>query len=81
MQQQNSAACRQLASEIPQPFRMPKSARRRIEDAIDTLIGLLDLVDGDADHEDGGDREPSLGWTKTGAWGDVAGRDLEVIHV
>jgi hypothetical protein len=60
---------------------MPKSARRRIEDAIEALIGLLDLVDGDAEIEDGGDTEPSLGWTATGAWGDIAGRDMEAIHV
>ncbi|WP_267428184.1 hypothetical protein [Methylobacterium sp. GC_Met_2] len=29
-------------------------------DAADRIIAVLDLMDGDADHEDGGDDEPSL---------------------
>lgn len=80
MPKHNSAACRRFASAIPQPVPLPKSARQRLEDAIDALIGLLDFVDGDTDHEDDGSAEPSLGWTATGAWGDSAGQDLEVIH-
>src|SRR5690606_112086 len=33
------------------------ASRRAIEDVIERLISLLDLVDGDADCEDGADRE------------------------
>ncbi|MBL8570940.1 MAG: hypothetical protein JNK84_17865 [Phreatobacter sp.] len=48
------------------PAALP-SLRRQAEDAIDRLLALLDAIDGDTDLEDdeledGGDREPSLGW-------------------
>ena len=33
-----------------------------IGDALDVVIATLDAVDGDADLEEGGDDEPSLGW-------------------
>ena len=36
--------------------------RRLIEDAIESLILLLDEIDGDPDGEDDGSAEPSLGW-------------------
>jgi hypothetical protein len=35
--------------------------RALIEDAIESLILLLDEIDGDAELEDGGDAEPTLG--------------------
>jgi len=36
--------------------------RQAIEEAVETLIGLLDVLDGDADHEPNtGDDEPSIG--------------------
>jgi hypothetical protein len=41
---------------------IPSLSRREIERAIERLIALLDLIDGDPDLEDGGDGEPSLGW-------------------
>jgi hypothetical protein len=40
--------------------------RKRLEDAIEKAIALLDEIDGDADIEDGADDEPSLGWTGSG---------------
>lgn len=40
----------------------PSLSRREIESAIERLIALLDLIDGDPDLEDGADGEPSLGW-------------------
>ncbi|KAB0680092.1 hypothetical protein [Aureimonas leprariae] len=45
------------------------SARRFITAEIERLIDMLDALDGDPDAEDGGDAEPSLGWTHTMAWG------------
>ncbi|TFF27530.1 hypothetical protein E3C22_03470 [Jiella endophytica] len=38
-----------------------KSIRHLIGEEIERLIGLLDLLDGDADLEDVGDDEPDLG--------------------
>ena len=34
------------------------TTRRRLEAKIEELIGLLDILDGDPDLEDGGDAEP-----------------------
>ncbi|MGJ0507010.1 MAG: hypothetical protein ACR652_07685 [Methylocystis sp.] len=36
---------------------LPRDARRRIEALVETLIDLLDQLDGDADLEDGADEE------------------------
>jgi len=67
-----------------------KLLRRTIENEIERLIALLDLLDGDENLEpyladtrpSAGDREaddcdlePSLGWTSTGAQGNMS--DLE----
>ena len=38
-----------------------------LRDLADLTIELLDLVEGDPDGEEGGDAEPSLGWSVTGA--------------
>ena len=51
------------------------SFRRRIENIIESLVGLLDQIDGNADDEDGGDSEPSLGWTTGGTF--AGSEDLE----
>ncbi|KAA3514807.1 hypothetical protein G6L63_01140 [Agrobacterium vitis] len=40
--------------------------RKRIEQAIEYLVSILDQFDGDENLEDGGDNEPSLGWTARG---------------
>lgn len=40
--------------------------RKRIEQVIEHLVSILDQFDGDENLEDGGDDEPSLGWTKSG---------------
>lgn len=53
----------------PRAKQMAKpETRRRIEgalalalDAVDGLVAALDEIDGDPDHEDSGDAEPSLG--------------------
>lgn len=37
--------------------------RREIEATVEHLITILDRFDGDENLEDGGDSEPSLGWT------------------
>ncbi len=39
------------------------------EALIEQAIEILDTIDGYADLEDGGDGEPSLGWTKDGRTG------------
>ncbi|WP_185982670.1 hypothetical protein [Aureimonas mangrovi] len=49
--------------------------RREIELQIETLISALDAFDGDPDLEPDPDGEPSLGWTRTMAWGGA--NDLE----
>ncbi|MEK4033709.1 hypothetical protein WOC76_15510 [Methylocystis sp. IM3] len=36
---------------------VPRNTRRRIEALVETLIGLLDQLDGDCDFEDGHDLE------------------------
>jgi hypothetical protein len=36
---------------------VPRETRQRIEAVVETLIHLLDLLDGDCDLEDGHDRE------------------------
>lgn len=43
--------------------------RASLEAKIEELIGLLDLLDGDADLEPDSDSEPSLGWPEAGAAG------------
>ena len=45
------------------------AARHVIEAETERLIHLLDALDGDPD------REPSLGWTRTMAWGGTAARE------
>jgi hypothetical protein len=40
---------------------VPADLRSRVADAIESLIGLLDALDGEADGEDAGDAEPGLG--------------------
>jgi hypothetical protein len=40
--------------------------RRLIEDAIGSLVLLLDEIDGDEDFEEDGSDEPSLGWQLSG---------------
>lgn len=57
--------------EVPpadRPLSIPpaKSMRRRIEDAIEALIAQLDDLEGDADDEDDGTAEWSLGWPEGG---------------
>jgi hypothetical protein len=47
------------------------------ESLIEQAISILDTLDGDADLEDGGDAEPSLGWTKDG----FTGADYSVWNV
>lgn len=42
----------------PRPALFDVAVRRSIEDEIQRLVDLLDLVDGDADLEDGRDAEP-----------------------
>ena len=51
--------------------------RDAIEGAIDALIALLDLMDGDPDVEDGGDLEPSLAHLNNGGWANSPAPDLE----
>jgi hypothetical protein len=66
------------------PWRLPPSHHARLagspsavlmrlrEEAaaeIDRLLAFLDATEGDIDKEDGGDDEPSLGWTRSGAEG------------
>jgi hypothetical protein len=54
------------APEIPAPLTGPalraslEEAAQIALDAADKIIAVLDGMDGDADHEDGGDAEPSL---------------------
>jgi hypothetical protein len=40
---------------------VPRGARRRIERAVESLISLLDEIDGDADLEPDADYEPEPG--------------------
>lgn len=75
----------------PRPVPAPPPAldmRQRIEEAAqaaldtaDRLIAILDRMDGDADREDGGDAEPSLGAPEAHAsqvtWLRGTDRDLE----
>jgi hypothetical protein len=50
-------------------------ARELLERAIECLVALLDLQDGDPDREEGGDEEATLGWPnadhRAGAAGQV----------
>ncbi|MCJ2132706.1 hypothetical protein MKK69_01255 [Methylobacterium sp. J-026] len=54
------------APEIPEPLTGPalraslEEAAQIALDAADRIIAVLDRMDGDADHEDGADAEPSL---------------------
>ncbi|MGU3663175.1 hypothetical protein ACLBX9_03120 [Methylobacterium sp. A49B] len=51
---------------LPEPLARPalraslEEAAQTALDAADRIIAVLDRMDGDADHEDGGDDEPSL---------------------
>lgn len=56
---------------------MVHAHRRTIEDAIEALIALLDLMDGDPDLEENGDLEPSLAHTVHGGCCDSEETDLE----
>jgi hypothetical protein len=49
------------------PFRMSRERRQRIEDAVEGLLHFLDVIDGDPDEEDNGDREPSTSALTSGA--------------
>lgn len=62
---------------LPRSFPLSENASRRdaIERQIEALIDQLDAMDGDADTEDDGTAEPSLGWSLTYAGG--AGDDCE----
>jgi hypothetical protein len=51
---------------LPLPRNVPKAARQKVEEAIEAMIAWLDHMDGDADHEDVGDDEPSLGGGELG---------------
>lgn len=60
--------------------------RKEAEDEIDRLIAFLDMVDGcdveledEHDDEDGGDHEPSLGWTVAGAVGNDQDRECDLV--
>ena len=59
---------------------LTRSQRRKIEDAIERLLAILDTCDGDPDTEQNGDDEPWLGWSITGATAPVAPlcEDLEL---
>ena len=48
------------------PAIAPKSFRAALGDEIERMIALLDAIDGDADLEEGGDLEPSLGAYRVG---------------
>ncbi|WP_416356328.1 hypothetical protein ACLNGM_20195 [Aureimonas phyllosphaerae] len=52
-----------------------RALRREIERQIETLLAVLDDMDGDTDTEDGGDAEPSLGWSTTMAIGSADDRE------
>lgn len=69
----------ELASITPAELRAAVAARIETHaDAMETLLALLDHIDGEADQEDDGTAEPWLGWTKTGATGNRL--DLEELH-
>lgn len=59
----------------PPPIPNRRALRREIERQIETLLTVLDDMDGDADTEDGGDAEPSLGWSTTMAIGTADDRE------
>jgi len=48
---------------VMHPREQLRQMRAKIAKAAQRLIDLLDQIDGDPDMEDGGDPEPSLGWT------------------
>lgn len=54
---------------------------RRLADATESIIALLDALDGDPEAEDCGDAEPSLGWTATMAWGSTDDREENIAEV
>lgn len=49
--------------------------RDRLATAAEVLIAILDVLDGDPDAEDGGNFEPSFGWTRTMACGATHDRE------
>lgn len=60
------AETRHITPQLPRA--LPKPARVKVEraieahqDAAQALLAFLNEIDGDADYEDGGDGEPSLG--------------------
>lgn len=59
---------------------MSRSERKTVEDLIEALLAILDAADGSADAEEGGDMEPSLGWTIHGGLG-FHHVDLEICEV
>lgn len=57
--------------------------RRRMEAAIDSMLALLDELDGDPDLEASNDDEPSLGWCdgkSSFRWGSDDDREAEDEH-
>lgn len=54
-----------------------RDMRRGIEEAIEALIAILDLMDGDPDLEDSGDLEPSLAHLTNGGCCYSRQHDLE----
>ena len=47
--------------------RVNQTTRRKIEEAIERLLAVLDAIDGDPEAEPDAEDEPSLGWSATGA--------------
>ena len=80
---------RPAAAPVALPAPSPAEIRCQIEEAAqaaldtaDRLIALLDTMEGNADDEDGGDAEPSLGAPENHhasqiVWLRGSGRDLE----
>lgn len=56
---------------------MTRIEREAIETAIEALIAVLDVIDGDPDIEESGDLEPSLAHTVHGGCCDSDEPDLE----
>lgn len=81
----------QPAGGVPLPFPFPNTPearkavgalRKAARAEIERLVAFLDRTEGECDLEDGGDAEPSLGWTSMEAgYGRYAnGDDLEEEH-
>ena len=52
---------RERGRSVPRFIQITPQDRSRIEALVESLIDMLDLIDGDPDCE------PSLGWSRTGA--------------